>query len=113
MAAARRPFGNSGGANHRWAKLLWWGSADTRALIVKDIRTFWRDATQWGQSLILLGLLIASIVHLRHFSHRLTSDFWIDLTSYLNLGACALNLATLTTRFVFPQISLELSLIHI
>ena len=91
----------------RWAKLLWWGSADTRSLIVKDIRTFWRDATQWGQSLILLGLLIAYIVNLRHFSHRLTSDFWIDLTSYLNLGACALNLATLTTRFVFPQISLE------
>ena len=91
----------------RLAKLLWWGSADTRALIVKDIRTFLRDATQWGQSLILLGLLIAYILNLRHFSHRLTSDFWIDLTSYLNLGACALNLATLTTRFVFPQISLE------
>ena len=91
----------------RLAGLLWWGRADTRALIVKDVRTFLRDATQWGQSLILLGLLIAYIVNLRHFSHRLTSDFWIDLTSYLNLGACALNLATLTTRFVFPQISLE------
>ena len=91
----------------RLARLLWWGRGDTRALIVKDIRTFWRDATQWGQSVILFGLLIAYIVNLRHFSHRLTSDFWIDLTSYLNLGACALNLATLTTRFVFPQISLE------
>jgi ABC-2 type transport system permease protein len=29
------------------------------------------------------------------------------LVSYLNLGACSLNLATLTTRFVFPQFSLE------
>jgi ABC-2 type transport system permease protein len=91
----------------RLAEILWSRRADTRALIVKDVRTFLRDATQWGQSLILLGLLIAYIVNLRHFSHRLTSDFWIDLTSYLNLGACALNLATLTTRFVFPQISLE------
>lgn len=27
--------------------------------------------------------------------------------SYLNLGACSLNLATLTTRFVYPQFSLE------
>ena len=51
----------------RLAGLLWWGRADTRALIVKDIRTFLRDASQWGQSLILLGLLIAFIVHLRHF----------------------------------------------
>lgn len=91
----------------RFAKILWWGRSDARALLVKDMRTFMRDATQWGQSLILLGLLIAYVVNLQHFSHRLTSDFWIDLTSYLNLGACALNLATLTTRFVFPQISLE------
>ena len=34
----------------RLAKLLWWGRGDTRALIVKDIRTFWRDATQWGRA---------------------------------------------------------------
>ncbi|MEE2947528.1 MAG: hypothetical protein VX392_04350 [Verrucomicrobiota bacterium] len=108
--AAGQPLGQSPIAPRsldRLAKLLWWGRADSRALLVKDIRSFLRDATQWGQSLILLGLLIAYIVNLRHFSHRLTSDFWIDLTSYLNLGACALNLATLTTRFVFPQISLE------
>jgi ABC-2 type transport system permease protein len=37
----------------------------------------------------------------------LTNPFWVHLVSYLNLGACALNLATLTTRFVFPQFSLE------
>ncbi|MDP6892683.1 MAG: hypothetical protein QF731_05840 [Verrucomicrobiota bacterium] len=91
----------------RLAKLFWWSKSDSRALIVKDTLTFWRDTTQWGQSLVLLGLLVAYIMNLRYFSHRLTSDFWIDLTSYLNLGACALNLATLTTRFVFPQISLE------
>ena len=91
----------------RLAKFFWWGRADFRALIIKDIRTFLRDTTQWGQSLVMLGLLVAYIMNLRYFSHRLTSDFWIDLTSYLNLGACALNLATLTTRFVFPQISLE------
>ena len=27
--------------------------------------------------------------------------------AYLNLGACSLNLATVTTRFVFPQFSVE------
>jgi hypothetical protein len=37
----------------------------------------------------------------------LTSPFWINLVAFLNLGACSLNLATLTTRFVFPQFSLE------
>jgi len=81
--------------------------ADRRALILKDFRVFWRDTTQWGQSLVLFGLLAVYIINLRHFSHQLNNSFWIDLISYLNLGACSLNLATLTTRFVYPQFSLE------
>jgi ABC-2 type transport system permease protein len=80
---------------------------DIRALLVKDARMFWRDTTQWGQTLVLFGLLGVYILNLRHFSEQLTNPFWIHLVSYLNLGACALNLATLTTRFVFPQFSLE------
>ncbi|MBM3882485.1 MAG: hypothetical protein FJ387_22635, partial [Verrucomicrobia bacterium] len=80
---------------------------DVRALVLKDLRLFWRDTTQWGQSLVLFGLLGVYIVNLRHFSQQLTNPFWVYLVSYLNLGACALNLATLTTRFVYPQFSLE------
>ena len=56
---------------------------------------------------MLFGLLTVYIVNLRHFTRQLDSPFWISLVSYLNLGACSLNLATLTTRFVFPQFSLE------
>jgi ABC-2 type transport system permease protein len=56
---------------------------------------------------VLFGLLGAYIVNLRQFSQQLTNPFWIQLVSYLNLGACSLNLATLTTRFVYPQFSLE------
>lgn len=80
---------------------------DVRAIILKDLRLFWRDTTQWGQTLVLFGLLAAYIINLRHFSQQLTNPFWINLVSYLNLMACSLNLATLTTRFVFPQFSLE------
>ncbi len=79
----------------------------TRALAVKDMRMFWRDTTQWGQSVMLFGLLGVYIVNLRNFTHQLSSPFWINLVAYLNLGACSLNLATVTTRFVFPQFSLE------
>ncbi len=80
---------------------------DVRAMLVKDIRVFWRDTTQWGQTLMLFGLLGVYIINLRHFSQQLTAPFWIHVVSYLNLGASALNLATLTTRFVYPQFSLE------
>lgn len=82
-------------------------SPDVRALLVKDARMFWRDTTQWGQTLVLFGLLGVYVINLRHFSQQLTNPFWIHLISYLNLGACALNLATLTTRFAYPQFSLE------
>ena len=56
---------------------------------------------------MLFGLLGVYILNLRHFSQQLSNPFWVHLVSYLNLGACSLNLATLTTRFVFPQFSLE------
>ena len=77
------------------------------ALLVKDMRVFWRDTTQWGQTLVLFGLLGVYVINLRHFSSQLTNPFWVNLVSFLNLGACSLNLATLTTRFVYPQFSLE------
>lgn len=87
-----------------WGGLL---PTDVRALLAKDLRVFWRDTTQWGQTVMLFGLLTIYTVNLRHFSRQLDSPYWISLVSYLNLGACALNLATITTRFIFPQFSLE------
>jgi ABC-2 type transport system permease protein len=95
------------GAAEKILKIFKKLSPDVRALLVKDARMFWRDTTQWGQTLVLFGLLGVYIINLRHFSEQLTDPFWIHLVSYLNLGACALNLATLTTRFVYPQFSLE------
>jgi len=88
------------------AKFSWIGR-DACALAVKDMRMFWRDTTQWGQTVMLFGLLGVYIINLRNFTHQLTSPFWINLVAFLNLGICALNLASVTTRFVFPQFSLE------
>jgi ABC-2 type transport system permease protein len=107
-AKRRKLFDYSEGAMEKLARLLLRRvDRDTRALLVKDTRMFWRDTTQWGQSVLLFGLLAVYVINLRHFAGPLTSPFWIHLVSYLNLGACSLNLATLTTRFVYPQFSLE------
>ena len=107
-------WSRSGAVKRSWsgpvewlANQLFWLEPDVRALIVKDTRMFWRDTTQWAQSLMLFGLLTVYIFNVRHFSQQLNQAFWVHLVSYLNLGACALNLATLTTRFVYPQFSLE------
>ncbi len=86
---------------------LFWLGRDVRALAVKDMQMFWRDTTQWGQSVMFFGLLAVYIINLRNFTHQLSSPFWINTVAFLNLGACAFNLASVTTRFVFPQFSLE------
>ncbi|HAV64181.1 MAG TPA: hypothetical protein DCY13_17670 [Verrucomicrobiales bacterium] len=100
-------FHYSAGPLDRLARLLWFLHPGTRALLVKDVRMFWRDTSQWAQTLILFGLLGLYIINLRQFTQQANNPFWVFVVSYLNLGACSLNLATLTTRFVYPQFSLE------
>ncbi len=77
------------------------------ALVLKDTRVFWRDPAQWTQVMIFFGLLTIYVLNLRNVAYDLQSKFWSTMISYLNLTACALTLSTLTTRFVFPQFSLE------
>ena len=78
-----------------------------RALMVKDARVFWRDPAQWTQFAIFFGLLCIYFLNLRNISFNFRSPFWTTVISYLNLTASSLTLSTLTTRFAFPQFSLE------
>lgn len=82
-------------------------SRPVKALVLKDARVFWRDPAQWSQFTIFFGLLAIYILNLRNISYEYQSEFWSTLISFLNLGASALTLSTLTTRFVYPQFSLE------
>lgn len=77
------------------------------ALVLKDVRTFLREPAQWGQTTLIFGLLFFYASNLRRLGYDLQNPFWIILISHLNLLVCSLALSTLTTRFIFPQISLE------
>lgn len=79
----------------------------TWALVRKDVRTFWREPTQWVQFLIVFGLLAIYVFNLRNMGYEYDSPFWSAVITLLNLGVCSLALSTLTTRFIFPQFSLE------
>ena len=79
----------------------------TRALVIKDIRVFWRDTSQWSQFVIFFGLLGLYVLNLRSVAYDRNTELWASFVSFLNLGASSMTLATLTTRFVFPQFSLE------
>ncbi len=77
------------------------------ALLVKEVRTFLREPVQWGQTAIIFGLLLMYSMNLRKLGYDLQSPFWITIVSHLNLLVCCLALSTLTTRFIYPQFSLE------
>ncbi len=81
--------------------------ARLRLLVIKDIRSFRRDAAQWSQVLLFFGLLGLYILNLPRMGIAELAPYWHSLVSLLNLGATCLTLATLTSRFVFPQLSLE------
>ena len=77
-----------------------------RALVVKDVKLFWRDATQWTQFTVFFGIMAVYAATLRNravpeYEHYRT---WI---AAMNIGASTLILATLTSRFIFPLVSLE------
>jgi ABC-2 type transport system permease protein len=75
-----------------------------RLLLVKDLRIFRRDISQWSQFLIFFGLLGLYFVNLRSFNYHNT---YASMIGFLNLAVIGLILSTFTTRFVYPMISLE------
>jgi ABC-2 type transport system permease protein len=81
-----------------------------REFVLKDLRLFFRDPTQWGQ-LILVVLLVAvyvlNIQALPIFSQGRAPLFLVTLIVFLNLGLSGFVLAAIAARFVFPAISLE------
>jgi ABC-2 type transport system permease protein len=106
-AAAKRSRADQLSLLDRVTGLLRPFSPPIAALVLKDVRLFWRDPAQWIQFMIFFGLLCIYVLNLRNVALDFQNPFWETMISYLNLAASALTLSTLTTRFVFPQFSLE------
>jgi ABC-2 type transport system permease protein len=85
-------------------------SVSKREFIIKDLKLFFRDTTQWSQ-LILLGVLVIiylfNIRALPLFTGEQVPFFLVTIVSFLNLGLAGFVLASIAARFVFPSISLE------
>ena len=85
-------------------------SVARREFVIKDLKLFFRDTTQWSQ-LILLGVLVViylfNIRALPLFTGERVPFFLVTVVSFLNLGLAGFVLASIAARFVFPAISLE------
>ena len=87
--------------------LFWYLPPKLRMLMLKDIRTFTRDALQWMQMAIMLGLLVVYAINLDRFPIDVNNSQIQAVVAFLNLTTVSLILATFTSRFVYPLLSLE------
>ena len=78
-----------------------------RLMLLKDIRIFRRDPGQWSQFLLFFALLGFYFLNIRQFGVQSRTAAWDNMMSFVNLTVMGLILTTLTTRHVFPMISLE------
>ncbi len=85
-------------------------SPPARALVLKDLKTFLRDTTQWSQ-LILLGALV--VVYIYNFrvlprAGAFMAQFYLEhALAFLNLALASFVMASVAVRFLYPSISLE------
>jgi ABC-2 type transport system permease protein len=84
-----------------------WLPSDFRSVLAKDLKLFIREPAQWAQFSVLLVLLVIYMVNLRHFPTNITDKFWRTVISFANFAFTGFILATLSVRFVYPNISLE------
>jgi ABC-2 type transport system permease protein len=81
-----------------------------RQLLVKDVKVFLRDVTQWSQLLLLFALVLIylynfRVLDLKHVPYM--SGFIKNVYAFVNLGLAGFVLATVAVRFVFPAVSAE------
>ena len=81
-----------------------------RAFTIKEVKTFFRDQTQWPQLLLLVALIV---VYVYNFSvlplekSPIKTIYLQNVIAFLNMGLAAFVLTAVAARFVFPAVSLE------
>ena len=110
QTTAKRFFSPVTLRGYSWDGLLFFLSRPARAFLVKEIRSFFRDSTQWPQ-LFLICALIA--IYLYNFSvlpldkAPIKTVYLQNIFSFLNIALAAFVLSAICARFVFPSVSME------
>lgn len=80
-----------------------------RELVMKEVRLFFRDTTQWSQLILLAVLVVVYIFNIKFLPIRGegVTFFVANLVPFLNLVLAGFVLASIAARFIFPGVSLE------
>ena len=85
-------------------------SSVRRHLLVKDLKVFLRDVSQWSQLLLLVALMLVYLYNFRVLDlDRIPymSGVLKNAYAFLNLAMAGFVMATVAVRFVFPAVSAE------
>jgi ABC-2 type transport system permease protein len=80
-----------------------------RELVLKEVRLFFRDTTQWSQLILLAVLVVVYVFNIKFLPLRgegLTF-FLLNAVPFLNLVLAGFVLASIAARFILPGVSLE------
>lgn len=84
--------------------------APTGAIMIKDIKTFLRDTTQWSQLFLLLALIVVYLYNFKVLPldrSPMPAGTLRTLVSFANLALAGFVLSAVAVRFAFPAVSLE------
>ncbi len=75
------------------------------ALMIKDMKSFLRDANQWSQLLFLVAL--SAVYLFSVYKIPLETLYLQNLVAFFNVGLIGFVVSAVALRFVFPAISIE------
>jgi ABC-2 type transport system permease protein len=77
--------------------------------VLKELRVFFRDTTQWSQLILLGVLVVVYVINVKYLPLQGggITDFLVNLVPWLNLGLAGFVLASVAARFIFPAVSME------
>ena len=81
-----------------------------RQLLIKDVKIFLRDVSQWSQLLLLVALVLVYLYNFRVLDLQripYMAGFVKNVYAFVNLGMAGFVMATVAVRFVFPAVSAE------
>ena len=80
-----------------------------RELLLKELRLFFRDTTQWSQLILLAVLVVVYVFNIKYLPLRGEgiTFFLVNVIPFLNLVLAGFVLASIAARFIFPSVSLE------
>ena len=77
--------------------------------MLKELRLFFRDTTQWSQLILLAVLVVVYVFNIKYLPLRGegVTFFLVNVIPFLNLVLAGFVLASVAARFIFPSVSLE------